>query len=43
MTFDIEVKFIDGSSVTIEVEADSPDDALNAAMPTEFRITGESE
>jgi hypothetical protein len=34
----VEVKFIDGTIVNIEVEAENDDDALNMAMPISLRL-----
>jgi hypothetical protein len=36
--YDIEVKFIDGTKVIVEIEADSEEEALNNAMPVSFTI-----
>lgn len=35
--FNVEVSFIDGTTVTIEVEAENEDEALEKAMPTNLR------
>jgi hypothetical protein len=37
-TYEVEVKFIDGTTVVIEVEAKNEDDALTKAMPISLRI-----
>lgn len=37
-TFNVEVSFIDGTTVTIEVEAENIDEALDKAMPINFRV-----
>lgn len=37
-TYEVELSFIDGTTVVIEIEADSEDDALNKAMPIGLRI-----
>ena len=39
-TYEIEVKFIDGSKVVVEVEANDENEALDNAMPTNLRIVG---
>lgn len=36
--YDVEVKFIDGTTVVIEVEAENEDEALEKAMPISLRI-----
>ena len=36
--YEVEVKFIDGTKVTIEVEAENESEALDKAMPIEIRI-----
>lgn len=37
-TYEVEVKFIDGTTVTIEVEAENENEALDKAMPIGFRV-----
>lgn len=37
-TFYVEVEFIDGTIVTIEVEAENETEALNKAMPINFKV-----
>jgi hypothetical protein len=37
-TYEVEVKFIDGTTVTIEVEAENENEALDKAMPISMRI-----
>lgn len=37
-TYEVEVEFIDGTSVTIVVEAENEEDALRKAMPINLRI-----
>lgn len=37
-TYEVELSFIDGTTIIIEEEAESEDDALNKAMPISLRI-----
>lgn len=37
-TYAVEVAFIDGTNVVIEVEAESIDEALEKAMPVGYRV-----
>ncbi len=36
--YSVEVKFIDGTTVTIEVEANDEDEALDKATPIGYRV-----
>jgi hypothetical protein len=38
--FEVEVKFIDGSKVIVEVEAEDENEALDKAMPISLNIRG---
>jgi hypothetical protein len=38
--YNIEVKFIDGTKVIIEVEAENENEALDKAMPINLKIVG---
>lgn len=38
MAYEVEVKFIDGTTVIIEVEASNEEEALQQAMPISLKI-----